>query len=57
MFNQVIKSVREGRAKWLQAAIAARNDGLTEEQRTELDINHDEGNDSEKNVDIDEDDL
>jgi hypothetical protein len=57
MFNQVIKSVREGREKWLQAAIAARNDGLTEEQRTELDINHDEGNDSEKNVDIDEDDL
>jgi hypothetical protein len=57
MFNQVIKSVREGREKWLEPATAARNSALTEEQRNELDINNAEGDDSENNVDIDEDDL
>jgi hypothetical protein len=57
MFNQVIKSVREGCDKWLEAATAARQSSLTEEQRTEFEVNNEEGNDSEDNVDIDEDDL
>jgi hypothetical protein len=57
MFNQVIKSVREGREKWLKAATAARHSSLTQEQRTEFELNNEEGNDFEDNVDIDEDDL
>jgi hypothetical protein len=57
MFNQVIKSVREGREKWLEAATAARYTSLTQEQRTAFEVKNDEGNDSEENVDIDEDDL
>jgi hypothetical protein len=57
MFNQVIKSVREGREKWLEDATAARHSSLTEGQRTEFELKHEEGNDSKDNVDIDEDDL
>ncbi len=45
MFNQVIKSVREGREKWLEAATAARHSSLTQEQRTEFELNNEEGND------------
>ena len=57
VFKQVIKSVREGREKWLEAATAARHSSLTQEQRTAFEVKNEEGNDSEENVDIDEDDL
>jgi hypothetical protein len=54
MFNQVIKSVREGREKYLEAAIAARNSSLAEDECNEFELLHDEANNSEDNVDIDE---
>jgi hypothetical protein len=57
LFNQVIKSVREGRDKYLEAATAARNAGLTDDQRTEFELQNEEGNQTENNVDIDEDDM
>ena len=57
MFNHVIKSVREGRSKYLEAAIDNRNKSLTAEQQTELEHLQEEGHLSEENVDIDEDDL
>jgi hypothetical protein len=43
--------------QWLETATAARHSSLTEKQRTEFEVNNEEGNDSEDNVDIDEDDL
>ena len=57
MFNHVIKSVREGRSKYLEDAIDNRNKSLTAEQQTELEHLQEEGHLSEENVDIDEDDL
>ncbi len=57
LFNQVIKSVREGRDKYLEDATAARNAGLTDDQRTEFELQNEEGNQTENNVDIDEDDM
>jgi hypothetical protein len=57
MFNHVIKSVREGRDKWLEDATAARQSSLSEEQRTEFEVKNEEGIDSEDNIDIDEHDL
>jgi hypothetical protein len=49
--------VREGRSKYLEAAIDNRNKALTGEQLTEFEQQQEEGNLSEDNVDIDEDDL
>jgi hypothetical protein len=57
MFNHVIKSVREGRSKWLEGATENRNKSLTGEQLSEFEQQQEEGHLSDDNVDIDEDDL
>ena len=49
--------MREGRSKYLEAAIDNRNKSLTAEQLTEFEQQQEEAHLSEDNVDIDEDDL
>jgi hypothetical protein len=56
-FNHVIQSVREGREKWLEAAIEERKNSLTDEQRDEFDLVREQGNNSEGDVDLSENDM
>ena len=57
MFNHVIQSVREGREKWLEAAIEERKTSMTNEQRDEFDLVQNQGNNSEDDVDLSETDM
>lgn len=57
MFNHVIQSVREGREKYLEAAIAERKSSMTREQRDEYDVVQEHGNNSEDDVDLSENDM
>ena len=56
-FNHVIQSVREGRAKWLEAALEERKNSLTDAQRDEFDFVRDKGNNSDDDVDLSENDM
>ena len=56
-FNHVIQSVREGRAKWLEAALEERKNSLTDAQRDEFDYVRDKGNNSDDDVDLSENDM
>ncbi len=57
IFNHAIQSVREGRAKWLEAALEERKNSLTDEQRDEFDFVREKGNNSEDDVDLSENDM
>jgi hypothetical protein len=56
-FNHVIQSVREGRAKYLEAALEERKNSLTDQQRDEFDFVRDKGNNSDDDVDLSENDM
>ena len=57
MFNHVIQIVREGREKWLEAAIEERKTSMTNEQRDEFDLVQNQGNNSDDDVDLSETDM
>jgi hypothetical protein len=58
IFNHVIQSVREGRDKWLEAALEERKNSLTDEQRDEFEFVREQGNyNSEDDVDLSENDM